>query len=174
MRALTSQAGSSRRPEAGWRTTDGRGQRTEGREQKAEGGFTLLELIVVLVILGMASSITMLEVGKRRDKMLFMDEARKIAITLKAARQKAVMERVEYSFTSGMDIGGIPYYALSREGQPTGAAASLPEGFEMTPTVVAFYPRGYSSGAAISLKDARGHSASIKIDPVLGKVTIDR
>lgn len=140
---------------------------------RASSGFTLLELIVVIVIIGIASSIAVMEMGKRRERAVFMGEVRRIATTLKMARQNAVMERVEYSFYTEMDIDGISYYWLEREGVPLGEATLFPAGYEVSEEAVAFFPRGYSSGGEIMIRDKK-HKAFIVVDPVLGKVSVER
>ena len=80
-----------------------------GRTHECSRGFTLLELIVVIAIIAVASSIAMIEIGKRRDRTLFLDEVRRIAMALKGARQRAVMERAEFSFYTGIDMDGVLY-----------------------------------------------------------------
>ncbi len=140
----------------------------------ASSGFTLLELIVVIVIIGIASSIAVMEMGKRRDKAIFMGEVRRIATTLKWARQSAVMERVEYSFYTETDVDGVPYYWLERKGVPLGEAAFFPAGYEVSEAAVAFFPRGYSNGDEIMIRDEKEHEAFVVIDPVLGRVSVER
>jgi len=144
-----------------------------GRTRECSGGFTLLELIVVIAIIAIASSVTMVEVGKRRDRTLFLDEVRHIALALKGARQSAVMERAEFSFYTGSDMDGIPYYWVERDGQPVGDSVSLPSGFELTEDSVTFYPRGYSNGVEFEVRDPKGRTAVVTVDSVLGKVTVE-
>lgn len=136
-------------------------------------GFTLIELIVVLVIIGMASSITMVEMGKRRDTGLFMEEARKVANALRGIRQRAVMERSVYTLYTGTDMEGAPYYWIEKQGQPVAGSVSLPPGYTISESAVTFYPRGYASGGDVRLGDGRGHNAKVSVDPVLGKVRVD-
>jgi len=141
---------------------------------RTNSGFTLLELIVVIVIIGIASSIAVMEMGKRREKAIFMGEVRRIATTLKWTRQNSIMERVEYSFYTETDIDGVPYYWLEREGIPLGEAAFFPAGYEVSAAAVAFFPRGYSNGGEILVTDEKGHEAVVVIDPVLGRVSVER
>lgn len=135
-------------------------------------GFTLLELIVVLVILGMATTLTIVEVGRRKDKTEFLAEVRRISVILKKARQNAIMDRMEYSFHTDFDVEGRPYYWIEREGQPEGTSRSLPEGYDVSDTVVAFFPRGYSTGGDVTLKNGKGREAVVSVDPILGRVSI--
>jgi len=137
-------------------------------------GFTLIELIVVMVIVAMAMAITTFEVGRRRDRSLFMAEVRRLSATLKAARQRAVMERTAYAVLTGTDTEGVPYYWLEREGRAEGGPVSLPFGFELTETEIVFYPRGYATEGELLVRDDRGHEALIRVDPILGEVRVER
>lgn len=137
-------------------------------------GFTLLELLVVLVILGMATTYTVVEIGRRKEHTQFVTEVRKIAVVLRSAQQKAIMERASFAFHTGADVDGRPYYYLDRDGQQTGDTHALPEGFQMSEAVVAFFPRGYSSGGDITVKDGRGRSSRVVVDPVLGRVSVEQ
>ena len=139
-----------------------------------QDGFTLLELLVVLVILGMATMYTIVEIGRRKEHTQFLTEVRKIAVVLRGAQQKAIMERASFAFHTGSDVDGRPYYYVDRDGQQTGETHALPEGFEMSEAVVAFYPRGYSSGGDITVKDGRGRRSKVLIDPVLGRVSVEQ
>ena len=139
---------------------------TAGTEQR---GFTLLELLVVLVIASLAISL----VGPGYQRLLpgltLEAESRKIMAMLRHARSQAIFTGTEVSIS--LDAGGRDL-RLSYRKQPY----TLPErltleleegpaqGERSTPGAaqILFYPRGDSSGGNLRLKmDARDEVISV-------------
>ncbi|SDS39935.1 GspH/FimT family pseudopilin [Pseudomonas oryzae] len=129
-------------------------------------GFTLMELLVVLVIAGLAVSL----VGPAFQRMLpgvgLEAETRTLAAMLRHARSQAILSGAQVSISTDADTGGLrlsyrnaPYVlpeglAVSMEGGPNGGGAD-------GGAQILFYPRGDSSGGSITIK-LKGESAEAK------------
>lgn len=79
-------------------------------------GFTLLELLVVLVIVGILTGFAVLGLGNR-GASLVQDEQQRLAAVLRAAREEALLEGRNYGI--GFWRSGYAFYEL-RQGEWTG------------------------------------------------------
>lgn len=138
-------------------------------------GFTLMELLVVLVIAGLALSM----VGPAFQRMLpgvgLEAETRTLAAMLRHARSQAILSGVPASISRDEASGGL---RLSYRATPY----VLPKGLQVTleggPNAVnsgaavqiLFYPRGDSSGGSLTLKREEGESRIIVVDWLSGRV----
>lgn len=71
-------------------------------------GFTLLELLVVLVIVGITLSFVVLSLGLRSDRDILAEEARRIATLMQLASEEAVVQGRELA----MQFDGTAYRFL--------------------------------------------------------------
>ena len=145
-------------------------------------GFTLLELLVVLAIAGLLTSLVPSFIAAVVPGAKLQAEARELAVFLRTARNDAV--------TSGQAVDVVFEPALgsyARHGEP---AQRVPEDVVLTIKLhqeqffarrrdtarqekvsVRFYPDGTSAGSEVSLR--RGNSAYIvEVDWLLGSVTV--
>jgi general secretion pathway protein H len=134
-------------------------------------GFTLLELIIVLFIAGMALTVVVFSAGRIREKAVFSDEVRRLCQTLKHAREIAIMERTDISVK--LDAANNEYW-IDFGGGKTSDAHFLQAGLVVSGSDVVFSPNGGSSGDVIKIQDAKGHAYEIDVDPVLGTPKIKR
>ncbi len=72
-------------------------------------GFTLLEILVVLVIIGILASMAVLNIGDRRGDIL-EEESRRITTLINLARNEAMLEAREYGL--GLWRGHYQFYEL--------------------------------------------------------------
>ncbi len=79
---------------------------------RLQGGFTLLEILVVLVIIGILTSMAVLSIGDRRGDIL-QDESRRILALIDLAREEAILEGREYGL--GLWRGHYQFYELDEE-----------------------------------------------------------
>jgi type II secretion system protein H len=92
-------------------------------------GFTLVELLAVLVIFGLLAAIALPNLGIRSGRMLD-EEARRLASSLEFARQRAVMTGVPHRVFVDLDQAAyrIEWVGRPEAGEPelaeTGAAAA--------------------------------------------------
>lgn len=118
----------------------------------AEPGFTLLEVLVVLVVLGLALAVAVPRGGRRAGEP--EATARALAAELERARGRAIdAARVE------------PV-------DPAALARLLPAGLGLAqdgPAPLRFFPDGSASGAVLRL-DADGRRASLVVEAPTGRI----
>jgi general secretion pathway protein H len=134
-------------------------------------GFTLLELIVVLFIAGMAMAVVLFSAGRVRENALFNDEARRLYQTLKHAREIAIMERDDV--TVRVDSDGNRYWIDYGDGK-TSDARTVGKGFTISGKDMVFFSNGSSSGGTIKIENAKGQAYAVEVDPELGTPKIKR
>ena len=125
-------------------------------------GFTLLEMIVVLVVLGLALGLVMTH-GPARSPRLELDAAaRQVAGALRLARSRAIAQ--ERTVPVAFATGG---YELDGDAAVSWAADVTPMGDR----VISFTPDGGSSGGRIVLRGG-GHQVAIGVDWLTGRVFV--
>lgn len=78
----------------------------------SQRGFTLLEILVVLVIIGIVTSMAVLNIGDRKQEVLQKESQRIIAL-IKLARDEAILQGREYGL--GFWRGNYQFYELDEE-----------------------------------------------------------
>ncbi|MFL2502659.1 MAG: Tfp pilus assembly protein FimT/FimU [Luminiphilus sp.] len=145
-------------------------------------GFTLLELIVVLVIAGLLFSLGGPSVRTLSATMEYRDAVRQIVSAAKNARRDAFAQGIPMDLLIDTDRN---QYALSADSPSLSADqfAPLPEALDITVVYAAevspkpglaairFYPAGGSSGGEISVARPSGAGVHLTIDWLLGDVT---
>lgn len=141
-------------------------------------GFTLMELLVVLVIAGLAVSL----VGPGFQRMLpgigLESEARTLAAMLRHARSQAILSGVPVGVSVDDESGGL---RVSYRQEPYVLPAGLELDLEGGPNSdssagaaqILFYPRGDSSGGSLTLKlklEKGERSSVIVVDWLSGRV----
>ncbi len=161
-------------------------------------GFTLLELLVVLVIIGMMSAIIAPRLTGSLTGMNLKTASRKVSASLRHARSNATSERLTYisvfDFEKNRLIilpcqeesGEIPEECMfdNEESLSRSKIYNLPEGvrFEKAENFqeetdsdyfqIAFYPGGGSSGGQVIVTDERKGRYTINVDFITGTVKL--
>lgn len=136
-----------------------------------KSGFTLLELLVVLFIVGIIVSIVAVSVGRFRDKTLFKEEARRIYLTTKHAREAAILDRTEVAFRLNEETN--TYWLDYPTSKPSGKH-TVSKKFTITGAKIFFFPKGNSSGGLIEIQNEKGQKYAIQVNQVLGTSSIKR
>ncbi|MBI5847567.1 MAG: prepilin-type N-terminal cleavage/methylation domain-containing protein [Nitrospirae bacterium] len=134
-------------------------------------GFTLLELLVVLFIVGIIVSIVAVSVGRFRDKALFTEEARRIYLTTRHAREAAILDRTEVAFRLNEETNT---YWLDYPGSKPSENHIVPKKYPVTGADIFFFPKGNSSGGLIEIQNEKGQKYAIEVNQVLGTSSIKR
>jgi len=153
---------------------------------RRNGGFTLVELIVVLIIIGVVFLVTYPRLSGLMSGRKLMRVTAELAARLDYIRSRAVAERrvfrVEFNRSENK-------YRVSWEedtGTIEGAWETLPEfisikrfkqkkiDYSRGQSAIDFFPRGNSTGAEIELATDRGDRSSILVKAYTGRCRVER
>ncbi len=149
-----------------------------------QAGFTLLELIVVMTILGMVASLVIPHIGSGQVTLL-KAQVREAVAVLNYARRSAIVEgqrKVARFYEGNQDDKSsqpkVPGQWISRgatlqwgetnQDKPQSADQDKPQSAEQTYQIT-FYPEGGSSGGELILSYLE-YKAIIRINPLTGKI----
>jgi len=149
-------------------------------------GFTLLELIVVLVFIGLIASLTTPYLMSTLERVKHQTETRKINSALRFARSEAITRKTVFTFNGE----SRKYWITTREKSRPSAAKTLAPGYAMVHITsdeeiiddekfaIKFYPRGNSSGGAIRVTNLSSNKSDtayeITIDAITGTSKINQ
>ena len=150
---------------------------TEAGEKCRLAGFTLVELLIVLVILGVTVALATPQFAKGLRTLELKAGARQLVAVLRQARGRAVVEGREVELLLDRERR---VYRLNGAGREYGwrgpmalrvySAEGLP--VEETTAVLRFFPDGGSSGGFIDLAlEQRGYR--VEVNWLTGRVTLD-
>jgi general secretion pathway protein H len=152
---------------------------TPGHDDRAgarQSGFTLIEMIVVLVVLGLTLGLVLGRGPMHSSTLDARMAAREVAQVLRLARSRAIALNRPIAVSldivaRAVRIDGSQYQALPRA---VGVAAATSTGEPIAGRVVAvrFAPDGSSSGARIALGEG-GFVRLVVVDWLTGRVSVD-
>lgn len=139
-------------------------------------GFTLIEVLVVLVILALTMALVVPAIGKGRGANL-EDVARDVQISLRKARAEAVLR--QRSSAVLVDVRARTY-RLEHEpdemtiAQPIAVTASVASSeLHGSMAGIRFFPDGSSTGGFVRLSIG-GSSTKVEVDWLTGRVSVRR
>lgn len=152
----------------------------QGRQWARTGeGFTLLELLLVLTILGLVLGLSTANLRATGDSSTLKAETRKLLAELRGVRARAIAESVVYSVEAMEE--GRGYLVL-----PSGEQAELPEGISLAISrgarntqhelvgaipAIRFYPDGSTSGGVLVLA-REGQASSLAVNWMTGEISL--
>lgn len=140
------------------------------RPASIQAGFTLLELLVVLVIMGLLFIALPQLAPAARESAQLKESAGQIAAALRTAQGTAIARNRVTRFV--FDPQNASYRV-----EPQGPQASLRPHFSLTVEdanpAIAFFPDGSSKGGRLSLSSPSGKTKHITIQALSGRIRID-
>lgn len=150
-------------------------------------GFSLIELILVLFLIGLIAGLVTPFLISTLERTKSQSEVRKIASTLRYARNQAISQKTPFAFAANID--DKRYWITPLYSNETLRVFSLAPEIRFSQFVfqeetivhgsfsIVFYPQGSSSGGSIDLETTSAGKAptlySIALDPVTGKPLIE-
>jgi general secretion pathway protein H len=152
-------------------------QRLQARSKKLPRGFTMIELVAVILVIGLVAALAPPMFASGVSAAEHRAATRQVAQVLRYARTEAVAKRVDV---------GVDFDLEARTYQLPGAKkkSKVPDGIEilLTTTVaetkneknasVRFYPDGGSTGGRVTLK-YKEREFRVDIDWLTGRIAID-
>ena len=149
--------------------------------KRSSGGFTLLELMIVLVIAGLFVALASPSVTGLYDSMQYREAVRGLLSAAKNARRTAISQGAPVDLV--IDTNQKKYWLTLNSG--TGSddeapvidealALEVTYAAEMSPgrglAAIRFFPLGGSSGGEISIRRPSGSGTLLRVDWLLGEV----
>jgi prepilin-type N-terminal cleavage/methylation domain-containing protein len=131
----------------------------------SDRGFTLLELIVVLLVVGLAASVVMMTTARTQEKTMLDQEARKLHRVLGYARELSLIQRAPFVFVSDEETGR---FWIEKNGSPYGDVLVLHKNLMIRGDAIVFLPKGNSTGGSVAITDKKKRGYVIKVDPATG------
>jgi general secretion pathway protein H len=131
----------------------------------SRAGFTLIETIVVLVILGLALSVVAGFLPRRNTTLELSAATERIGGALRLARSRAMVEARPVPFAVARDGHG---FRLDNAIVALGPSVAV---FMPEPRVILFAPDGSTSGGSIRIV-MNGQERLIRVDWLTGRVVI--
>ncbi len=146
------------------------------RRQFNQRGFSLLELIVVLAIVGLLFGMVGTSIYRSLDSVKIRQTSKDLMTALRYTRAQAVASREEQFLT--VDIENRRYQAPERDWEdfPEDVEISLKtaaDDLDLTSGKVRFYPDGSSTGALISLQ-IESRSWTVRVGWLTGELSVEQ
>jgi type II secretion system protein H len=134
-------------------------------------GFTLLELLLVLFIVGLSAAVVMFSGSRLQEKTMFNTEARKLYLTVKHARELSIIERRD--IVVKVDGESRRYWIDYGNDQPP-EMQSITQKYTLVGEDIVFFPKGNSSGGKLEIDNGKGQKYEVTVEPLLGTTSIKR
>jgi len=164
------------------------------RQLRGSGGFTLLELLVVLVLISLMTALVAPRLVGTLSGASARASVKRIAAALRYARNQAASTKAVYAAafhreTARVAVGRLPENWTTQGGELRmfdPRVFSLPDGIRIEsvlpesgeeddsdPARILFYPSGASSGGRVIIADDKDRRSGLAVDPIMGTVQLE-
>lgn len=155
------------------------------RRKRTNEGFTLTELMITILILGLVAILALPTYGRFMQDWKLNGEADQLAGVLRAARSAAVMKNIDVVFTFNMDTNTYSYFedvngnGVRDKAEYRSATFELYNGIMITAhtlpgTTLTFGSRGNTrDSGSITLRNAYNRNKLVRIFGGTGNITVD-
>lgn len=147
-------------------------------------GFTLIEIVIVLIIIGIASALVGVLVGRGSVNLELRTFSKDVSAVLRYARNHSVAEKKKYCFVINKNEGVYKLFSVdSEDGEKTDPVISKPipekllmtkQGEDADEPFIEFFPQGNSSGGVIEIENQKGKVLFINVSRITGKVEVEK
>jgi general secretion pathway protein H len=136
-------------------------------------GYSLLEMLVVLAILGLIAAVAIPPIGTSIDHMRLSDDARILAGALREAREDALNQQRDVALTidpqapNKLASSARAQWTLSADGVTSFIAA------DGKPRAFAFHGDGTASGGIFRIAHGKAHT-DVRVDDISGAVEVTK
>ncbi len=155
------------------------GARRPGTDDNAGGiqaGFTLLELLAVLALIGLLMGLVLPNLMRTWEREKQRSTLRELATALRTARSEAITKSQTVRLFLNLKTGHYRLEGIAREGALTGLQLSdarlVWQNLEKSQGYIAFYGDGSSSGGKLALVDPTGRRYLLEVEPITGRVSL--
>jgi type II secretion system protein H len=150
------------------------------------GGFTLIELIIVLFIMGISAGLVGIAINRSSGNHQLKTFAKEVSAVLRYARSHAVTEKKTYCFVIDRDERMFKLYTDntskdSDEKYVQVIGKSIPEelqialaGRDAESSFIEFFPIGNSTGGVIEVSNQKEKTYSVTVNRITGKVAVEQ
>jgi len=145
-------------------------------------GFTLIELIIVLIIIVIGATLVGVYLGGGKEGLQIRSLAKDIAATLRYARNQSVTEKKLYCFVIDTKDSKYRLYRANSEAEEDIKpiiTRPIPENISVFIDEpgrdvynIEFYPQGNTSGGEIEIAGKNGKLIKVKVHMINGKVEV--
>jgi prepilin-type N-terminal cleavage/methylation domain-containing protein len=146
-------------------------------------GFTLIEVVTVLLILALAAGVVAPSVGRSLDGLKLRAEVAGVASFLRAARERAITRDIPFQVEIDVEAR-----SLTLRPAPAERAAPLERPLTVkqlsgsiriaaeppSARTIRFLPHGFSSGGRLLIEAPGPVVYEVAVDPIIGRVTTRR
>ncbi len=145
-----------------------------------QAGFSLFEIIVVLVLMGLAAALILPSFSGGLSGLELEASARDLVTHMKHLRSEAIAQQEVYRVVLSNGDDDSSRYQLTNAYEeelksfdlPRGAGFVLPD--SAAQWTVSFYPSGRSSGGEFRLRSEAGKQLVVVVDPITGLAGVSK